>query len=78
MNNIICGFAIAGASQAEYLHILRSFDQVMSPIMFPIMSGAAQPVCTGGAINTGDVSYANYLFAGILGKHWLLGQLHHH
>lgn len=48
------------------LHILRSFDQVMSLIMFPIMFMLLNRYVLGGAINTGDVSYANYLFAGIL------------
>lgn len=47
-------------------HIIRSFDQVMSLIMFPIMFMLLNRYVLGGAINTGDVSYANYLFAGIL------------
>lgn len=47
-------------------HILRSLDQVMSLVMFPIMFTLLNRYVFGGAIDTGDVSYANYLFAGIL------------
>jgi ABC-2 type transport system permease protein len=46
-------------------HIIRSFDQVMSLIMFPIMFMLLNRYVLGGAINTGDITYANYLFAGI-------------
>ncbi len=46
-------------------HIIRSLDQVMSLIMFPIMFMLLNRYVFGGAIETGDVSYANYLFAGI-------------
>ncbi len=47
-------------------HITRSLDQVMSLILFPIMFMLLNRYVLGGAIKTGDVSYANYLFAGIL------------
>lgn len=47
-------------------HIIRSLDQVMSLILFPIMFMLLNRYVFGGAIDTGDVSYANYLFAGIL------------
>lgn len=47
-------------------HIIRSLDQLMSLILFPIMFMLLNRYVFGGAINTGDVSYANYLFAGIL------------
>jgi len=47
-------------------HIIRSLDQVMSLILFPIMFMLLNRYVLGGAIDTGDVSYANYLFAGIL------------
>lgn len=53
-------------AKRSILHIIRSFDQVMSLIMFPIMFMLLNRYVLGGAINTGDVSYANYLFAGIL------------
>lgn len=47
-------------------HITRSLDQVMSLILFPIMFMLLNRYVLGGAIDTGDVTYANYLFAGIL------------
>ncbi|MBL8121533.1 ABC transporter permease [Candidatus Saccharibacteria bacterium] len=53
-------------ARRSILHILRSFDQVMSLIMFPIMFMLLNRYVLGGAIDTGKVSYANYLFAGIL------------
>jgi ABC-2 type transport system permease protein len=39
---------------------------VMSLIMFPIMFMLLNRYVLGGAIDTGNISYANYLFAGIL------------
>lgn len=53
-------------TQRSVRHIIRSFDQVMSLLLFPIMFMLLNRYVLGGAINTGDVSYANYLFAGIL------------
>jgi ABC-2 type transport system permease protein len=47
-------------------HIVRSLDQVMSLILFPIMFMLLNRYVLGGAIDTGEVSYPNYLFAGIL------------
>ncbi|HEU4984999.1 MAG TPA: hypothetical protein VFT58_05115, partial [Nitrososphaera sp.] len=47
-------------------HIIRSLDQVMSLILFPIMFMLLNRYVLGGAIDTGDVTYANWLFAGIL------------
>lgn len=47
-------------------HIVRSLDQVMSLLLFPIMFMLLNRYVLGGAIDTGNVSYANYLFAGIL------------
>lgn len=46
-------------------HIIRSLDQVMSLVLFPVMFMLLNRYVFGGAIDTGDVSYANYLFAGI-------------
>jgi ABC-2 type transport system permease protein len=46
-------------------HIIRSLDQVLSLILFPIMFMLLNRYVLGGAIDTGNVSYANYLFAGI-------------
>lgn len=47
-------------------HIVRSLDQLMSLVMFPVMFMLLNRYVFGGAIDTGDVTYANYLFAGIL------------
>lgn len=52
-------------AQRSILHILRSFDQIMSLILFPIMFMLLNRYVLGGAIDTGDLTYANYLFAGI-------------
>jgi ABC-2 type transport system permease protein len=46
-------------------HIIRSLDQVASLILFPVMFMLLNRYVLGGAIHTG-ISYANYLFAGIL------------
>ena len=53
-------------AKRSIMHILRSMDQVLSLILFPIMFMLLNRYVLGGAIDTGDVSYANYLFAGIL------------
>jgi ABC-2 type transport system permease protein len=53
-------------AKRSILHIIRSLDQVLSLILFPIMFMLLNRYVLGGAIDTGDVSYANYLFAGIL------------
>lgn len=47
-------------------HIIRSLDQVMSLILFPVMFMLLNRYVLGGAIDTGSISYVNYLFAGIL------------
>jgi ABC-2 type transport system permease protein len=47
------------------MHIIRSLDQVVSLILFPVMFMLLNRYVFGGAIHTG-ISYANYLFAGIL------------
>jgi ABC-2 type transport system permease protein len=52
-------------TKRSILHIVRSLDQVMSLVLFPIMFMLLNRYVLGGAIDTGDVSYANYLFAGI-------------
>lgn len=52
-------------ARRSILHIVRSFDQVMSLILFPIMFMLLNRYVFGGAIHTG-ISYVNYLFAGIL------------
>lgn len=53
-------------AKRSIMHIIRSADQVLSLILFPIMFMLLNRYVLGGAIDTGDVSYANYLFAGIL------------
>lgn len=53
-------------TKRSILHIVRSLDQVMSLIMFPVMFMLLNRYVLGGAIDTGSVNYANYLFAGIL------------
>jgi ABC-2 type transport system permease protein len=52
-------------AKRSILHIVRSLDQIMGVAMFPIMFMFLNRYVLGGAIDTGDVSYANYLFAGI-------------
>jgi ABC-2 type transport system permease protein len=52
-------------TKRSIMHIVRSMDQIMSLILFPIMFMLLNRYVFGGAINTG-IDYANYLFAGIL------------
>ncbi len=47
-------------------HITRSLDQLLAVALFPIMFLILNRYVLGGAIDTGTVSYANYVFAGIL------------
>ena len=47
-------------------HITRNLDQLFSVALFPIMFFLLFRYVFGGAIDTGDLSYANYLIAGIL------------
>ncbi len=53
-------------TKRSILHIIRSLDQVLSLVLFPIMFMLLNRYVLGGAIDTGKVSYPNYLFAGIL------------
>lgn len=53
-------------TKRSVMHIIRSLDQVMSLILFPIMFMLLNRYVLGGAIDTGNVTYVNYLFAGIL------------
>lgn len=52
-------------TKRSIMHIIRSLDQVMSLVMFPIMFMLLNRYVLGGAIDTGNVTYVNYLFAGI-------------
>ena len=47
-------------------HITRNLDQLMSVALFPIMFFLLFRFVLGGAIHTGDISYVNFLVAGIL------------
>jgi ABC-2 type transport system permease protein len=47
-------------------HITRSLDQLMSVALFPIMFLILNRYVFGGAIDTGSISYINFLVAGIL------------
>jgi ABC-2 type transport system permease protein len=47
-------------------HITRNLDQLFAVALFPIMFFLLFRYVFGGAIDTGDLSYANYLVAGIL------------
>lgn len=47
-------------------HITRSMDQLLSVALFPLMFLVLNRYVFGGAIDTGNVSYINFLVAGIL------------
>ncbi len=47
-------------------HIIKNPDQLLSVVISPIMFMLLFRYVFGGAINTGDTSYVNYLVAGIL------------
>lgn len=53
-------------AKRSIMHIIRSLDQVLSLLLFPIMFMLLNRYVLGGAIDTGTIDYANYLFAGIL------------
>ncbi len=48
------------------LHIIRSMDQLLGAALQPIMFTILFRYVFGGAVNTGGVSYVNFLVAGIL------------
>lgn len=48
------------------LHVVKNFDQLLSAAFMPIMFYLLFRYVFGGAINTGDTSYPNFLMAGIL------------
>ena len=72
MNQVPSGFwwAVSDTwvmTKRSITHIIRSLDQVMSLVLFPIMFMLLNRYVLGGSIDVGkDISYANYLFAGIL------------
>lgn len=51
-------------TKRSIMHIIRSMDQVLSLVLFPIMFMLLNRYVLGGSINTG-IEYVNYLFAGI-------------
>lgn len=53
-------------SKRSIKHITRSLDQLLSVALFPLMFLILNRYVFGGAIETGDVSYINFLVAGIL------------
>lgn len=53
-------------SKRSIKHITRSMDQLLSVVLFPIMFFLLFRFVFGGAIDTGGVSYVNFLVAGIL------------
>jgi ABC-2 type transport system permease protein len=50
----------------SFKHIFKNMDQMLGLVMQPIMFMLLFRYVFGGAINTGDVSYVNYLMAGII------------
>lgn len=53
-------------AKRSILHIVRNADQLISVALFPIMFMLMFRYVFGGAINTGPISYVNFLVAGIL------------
>src|SRR5688500_11376287 len=53
-------------TKRSVMHTIRSLDQMMTADLFPIMFLLLNRYVFGGAIDTGEVSYVNFLFAGIL------------
>jgi ABC-2 type transport system permease protein len=47
-------------------HITRNFENVLVSIVVPVMTLLLFRYMFGGAINTGDISYANYVLAGVI------------
>lgn len=48
------------------LHIIKNMDQLLSVAIMPIMFLLLFRYVFGGAIDTGNITYVNFLFAGIL------------
>ena len=53
-------------TKRSILHMVRNLDQLLSVSIFPIMFMLLFRYVFGGAIDTGDTSYVNFLVAGIL------------
>src|SRR5919112_5857463 len=52
-------------AQRSIKHITRNLDQLFSVALFPIMFFLLFRYVFGGAIDTGDITYVNFLVAGI-------------
>ncbi len=50
----------------SFKHIFKNIDQMLGLVLQPIMFMLLFRYVFGGAIDTGDVSYVNYLMAGII------------
>jgi ABC-2 type transport system permease protein len=57
-------------------HITRNLDQLMSVALFPMMFFLLFRFVFGGAIHTGDTSYANFLVAGVFVQMLAIGSNH--
>ncbi len=56
-------------AKRSMLHVIRSLDQVMSLVMFPVMFMLLNRYVLGGAIQSSlpeGIHYVNFLFAGVL------------
>src|SRR5688572_3370298 len=61
--------------QRSLKHIFKNKDQLLGLTVQPIMFMLLFRYVFGGAINTGDVSYVNFLIAGILIQSVAFGSL---
>src|ERR671919_355069 len=53
-------------AKRSIMHITRNLDQLFAAFLFPMMFFLLFRYVFAGAINTGDLSYVNFLVAGIL------------
>lgn len=53
-------------TQRSLRHIIRNVDQLLATFLMPVMFLLLFRYVFGGAINTGETSYVNFLVAGIL------------
>ncbi len=60
-------------AKRSIVHITRNLDQLLSVALMPIMFLLLFRFVFGGAIETGDTSYVNYLVAGILVQNLAFG-----
>lgn len=60
-------------AKRSIMHIVRSLDQLLSLVLFPIMFMLLFRYVFGGAINTGPIRYVDFLTAGILVQNLAFG-----